>query len=102
MRVGIAAAEASRPRRDVVVVLTDGYTPWPDRQTRARLVVAIIGDRPPYRTRPHGQPRCSSPRHDTLTRSRGTQARAVRSTSAIGRARQSPPSLDWLARRGGA
>jgi predicted metal-dependent peptidase len=44
MRVGIAAAEATRPAPDVVVVLTDGYTPWPDRPTRARLVVAIIGD----------------------------------------------------------
>jgi predicted metal-dependent peptidase len=44
MRVGIAAAEASRPRPDVVVVLTDGYTPWPEHPTRARLVVAIIGN----------------------------------------------------------
>ena len=43
MRVGIAAAEASRPHPDVVVVFTDGYTPWPERPTRARLVVAIIG-----------------------------------------------------------
>ena len=43
MRVGIAAAEASRPHPDVIVVFTDGYTPWPDRPTRARLVVAIIG-----------------------------------------------------------
>jgi predicted metal-dependent peptidase len=43
MRVGIAAAEAGRPRPDVVVVMTDGYTPWPDRPTHARLVVAIIG-----------------------------------------------------------
>ncbi|MBV9172784.1 MAG: hypothetical protein JOZ81_22165, partial [Chloroflexi bacterium] len=43
MRVGIAAAEASHPRPDVVVVLTDGYTPWPYRPTRARLVAAIIG-----------------------------------------------------------
>jgi predicted metal-dependent peptidase len=43
MRVGIAAAEASRPHPDVVVVFTDGYTPWPDRPTRARLVVAVIG-----------------------------------------------------------
>ena len=43
MRVGIAAAEAGRPNPDVVVVLTDGYTPWPDRPTRARLVAAIIG-----------------------------------------------------------
>jgi predicted metal-dependent peptidase len=43
MRVGIAAAEAARPKPDVVVVLTDGYTPWPDRPTEARLVAAIIG-----------------------------------------------------------
>jgi predicted metal-dependent peptidase len=43
MRVGIAAAEAGRPRPDVIVVFTDGYTPWPDRPTRARLVVGIIG-----------------------------------------------------------
>lgn len=43
MRVGITAAEATHPHPDVVVVLTDGYTPWPDRPTRARLVAAIIG-----------------------------------------------------------
>ena len=45
MRVGIAAAESSRPKPDVIVVLTDGDTPWPDRPTRSRLVAAIIGDR---------------------------------------------------------
>jgi predicted metal-dependent peptidase len=44
MRVGIAAAEGTRPRPDVVVVLSDGLTPWPDQPTRARLVVAILGD----------------------------------------------------------
>jgi hypothetical protein len=44
MRVGVAAAESAHPRPDIVVVLTDGYTPWPDGPTRARLVVAIIGD----------------------------------------------------------
>ena len=43
MRVGIAAAEVNQPHPDVIVVFTDGYTPWPDRPTRARLVVAIIG-----------------------------------------------------------
>lgn len=43
MRVGIAAAEACRPHPDVIVVFTDGCTPWPDRPGRARLVVAIIG-----------------------------------------------------------
>jgi hypothetical protein len=44
MRVGIVAAENTRPHPDVIVVFTDGYTPWPDRPTRARLVIGIIGD----------------------------------------------------------
>ena len=43
MRVGIAAANAARPAPHVVVVLTDGDTPWPDRPTRSHLVCAIIG-----------------------------------------------------------
>jgi hypothetical protein len=45
MRVGIAAAESSRPQPDVVVVLTDGLTPWPGTPIpAARLIAAIIGD----------------------------------------------------------
>jgi predicted metal-dependent peptidase len=47
MRVGIEAAERAMPRPDVIVVLTDGYTPWPDRPTRARLVVALMGPAAP-------------------------------------------------------
>lgn len=43
MRVGITAAQAWRLSPDVIVVLTDGYTPWPGRPTRARLVIALIG-----------------------------------------------------------
>jgi len=42
MRVGIAAAEALRPRPDVIVVLTDGFTPWPATPTRASLIAGII------------------------------------------------------------
>jgi predicted metal-dependent peptidase len=52
LRVGIATADTSRPRPDVVVVLTDGYTPWPECPTRARLVVAIIGEPSAARTVP--------------------------------------------------
>jgi predicted metal-dependent peptidase len=44
LRVGIAAAEESRPHPDVIVVLTDGFTPWPEAPTRGRLVVALIGE----------------------------------------------------------
>jgi predicted metal-dependent peptidase len=45
MRVGIGDAERSRPRPDVVIVITDGGTPWPEQPTRSRLVAAIIGSR---------------------------------------------------------
>ncbi len=48
MRVGITAAEATRPH--VVIVLTDGDTPWPDSPTRATLVCAVISTRPPQGT----------------------------------------------------
>lgn len=43
MRVGITAAQDRRPTPDVIVVLTDGFTPWPDQPTRARLVIGLIG-----------------------------------------------------------
>jgi predicted metal-dependent peptidase len=42
MRVGLAAADALRPRPDVVIVLTDGYTPWPDRPPAGTVVVAAM------------------------------------------------------------
>ena len=39
---GIEAAEQLRPRPAVVVVLTDGYTPWPDRPPKAMAVVVAL------------------------------------------------------------
>jgi len=52
MRVGIEAALAARPRPDVVVVITDGGTPWPDHRLPGgvTLVVALTqpdAPRPP-------------------------------------------------------
>jgi len=44
MRVGLEAALASRPRPDVVIVLTDGFTPWPSTPTPGRVIVGLIGD----------------------------------------------------------
>ncbi len=44
LRVGIAAAAALRPRADVVVVFTDGYTPWPHQPPPgSAVIVAMLG-----------------------------------------------------------
>ncbi len=48
MGTGIAAAARLRPRPAVIVVLTDGYTPWPDDPPRgSRVVVGLLGDEAP-------------------------------------------------------
>ena len=46
-RVGIDAALRTRTPPDIVIVLTDGATPWPDRPPRARLIAGLIGHDPP-------------------------------------------------------
>jgi predicted metal-dependent peptidase len=43
MRVGIEAATAQPDRPQIVVVLTDGYTPWPAAEPRARVVIGLLG-----------------------------------------------------------
>lgn len=40
LRVGIAQAAAMRPRPQIIVVLTDGHTPWPDAPVPGTAVVA--------------------------------------------------------------
>jgi hypothetical protein len=43
MGAGLAAAEALRPPPDLIVVLTDGHTPWPPRPPRrSRVVVGLL------------------------------------------------------------
>jgi predicted metal-dependent peptidase len=42
MRVGIAAAMVGKPQPDMVIVLTDGYTPWPDRPLGKTKLLAVI------------------------------------------------------------
>ncbi|MFD0265038.1 VWA-like domain-containing protein [Streptomyces sp. NPDC127106] len=42
LRTGFARALRARPRPDVVVVLTDGQTPWPDTQPPCRTVVGLF------------------------------------------------------------
>lgn len=46
MRVGIAATLASHPHPSVVIVCTDGDTPWPQRRLPVPLIVVLIGARP--------------------------------------------------------
>lgn len=46
MREGIRAAEELVPAPDVIVVFTDGYTPWPDERPRARVIIALAGREP--------------------------------------------------------
>jgi predicted metal-dependent peptidase len=48
MGAGIEAAAGLRPRPAVTVVLTDGFTPWPDEPPRGmRVVVGLLGDDAP-------------------------------------------------------
>ncbi|MFJ7967500.1 VWA-like domain-containing protein [Streptomyces sp. NPDC096324] len=42
LRSGFTAALRARPRPDVVVVLTDGQTPWPDARPPCRTVVGLF------------------------------------------------------------
>jgi predicted metal-dependent peptidase len=43
MVLGIAAAVASRPRPDLVVLLTDGETEWPPAPTPVPLIAVVMG-----------------------------------------------------------
>ncbi|MFH8838105.1 VWA-like domain-containing protein [Streptomyces sp. NPDC017868] len=42
LRTGFAAALRARPRPDVLVVLTDGQTPWPSERPPCRTVVGLF------------------------------------------------------------
>jgi hypothetical protein len=45
MGAGIDAAGRMRPRPSIVIVLTDGFTPWPERPPKGlRVVVGLLSD----------------------------------------------------------
>ncbi|MEV0535732.1 VWA-like domain-containing protein [Kitasatospora sp. NPDC050463] len=46
LRTGFARALRARPRPDVIVVLTDGQTPWPDSRPPCRTVVGLFPREP--------------------------------------------------------
>ncbi|MGB7979737.1 MAG: VWA-like domain-containing protein [Candidatus Nanopelagicales bacterium] len=43
MSLGIAAAQELRPRVEVIIVLTDGWTDWPARPTPVPVIAVLIG-----------------------------------------------------------
>ncbi len=53
MGVGLIAAARLRPYPDVVVVVTDGYTPWPAQPPRGmRVIVVLCAARPDTQSTP--------------------------------------------------
>ena len=42
MRVGIDAALKLRPTPSLIIVLTDGYTPWPSSKPRVPVIVGLL------------------------------------------------------------
>ena len=46
MRLGIDAALKLRPRPDIIVVVTDGYTPWPAAPVAAKVIACLVGKNP--------------------------------------------------------
>ncbi|MFE1470701.1 vWA domain-containing protein [Nocardiopsis dassonvillei] len=67
LREGIAAAVAARPRPDLLLVLTDGHTPWPDRPPAVPVAVGLVGGPsapPPPPDWAHVVPLPADPRHE--------------------------------------
>jgi predicted metal-dependent peptidase len=46
LREGIRRAQAGHPRPDIIVVLTDGHTPWPEMRPSARVIAGLFGPPP--------------------------------------------------------
>lgn len=42
--MGVGLAEALKLRPDVIVVLTDGYTPWPEKSPAVPVIVVLLGE----------------------------------------------------------
>lgn len=78
MRVGIVTALAAPQRPHVIIVLTDGHTPWPSQPAGCRLIAGLIGDTPPTPP-PWAEPVHIRPRHGAAaqTRPRGAQSKPI-------------------------
>jgi predicted metal-dependent peptidase len=61
LRHGIGRAAAASPSPDVVVVLTDGQTPWPAVRPGCRVVAGIFGSPRSRYSEGGEEPRASAP-----------------------------------------
>lgn len=43
MRAGIDRALAEPPRPTAVIVISDGFTPWPGQRPRVPLIICLVG-----------------------------------------------------------
>ncbi len=65
MRVGIERTTQQRPRPEVIVVFTDGYTPWPAPPSEpSSSPPCSAGTAPTSRPRPRGRPGWSACPHE--------------------------------------
>ncbi|HST83191.1 MAG TPA: VWA-like domain-containing protein [Kineosporiaceae bacterium] len=46
LRQGIRRAQEHTPRPDIIVVITDGHTPWPSERPAGRVIVGLLGPPP--------------------------------------------------------
>lgn len=52
MRIGIQAGVEAQPRPHLLVCVSDGETPWPDREPPMPLVIILVGDKDAMRNVP--------------------------------------------------
>jgi len=43
MGIGIDAAMKLKQKPDIIIVLTDGQTPWPNRPPKAKTIIGLLG-----------------------------------------------------------
>jgi len=43
MRIGMDKAMSSKEKPHLLIILTDGFTPWPSDAPKAKVIIALIG-----------------------------------------------------------
>jgi predicted metal-dependent peptidase len=45
MRVPIELAQQQKPKPDIIVVLSDGFTPWPEEKPSKHFIIILTGEK---------------------------------------------------------